>query len=189
MPRTLSTAANTAMEGWFSRFLLIQLDLDSGTERYAFASIDIEWDSQTWTAIARPISVTEIVETDSGEAVGMQLQFDGINEAVIAAALTDNIRRKPVTVWVGAFGDDNAVVVDPVVVFQGYGDAVKIKYDGSEASVTFSIESYEALWSRIAGGRMTDQAHQMRYPGDLFFNMVADAVEAELVWPSKEYYR
>ena len=189
MARTLSTAANTAMDGWFSRFLLIQLDLDSGTERYAFASVDVAWDSQTWTAIARPVEVTEIVETDSGEAVGMKLQFKNINEAVIAAALTDNIRRKPVTVWVGAFDDSNAVVVDPVVVFKGYGDAVTIKYDGNEASVTFAIESYEALWSRLSGGRMTDQAHQARYPGDVFFNQVADAVEAALVWPAKGYFR
>lgn len=191
MVRSVTTAMATALTGNFSRFLLIQADLDAGTERYAFAPLDIDWDGHTWSGIALPIAVTEMRETDSGEATGVQIQFLQVNEAVIADALQNSIRRKKITIWLGALDDAGQVVADPVQTFSGYGDAISIKYDAeSNATVTWAIESYEALWSRTAGGRLTDAEHQARHPGDKIFSLVADAAKDQaVVWPAKSYWR
>lgn len=191
MVRAASTDLKAALAGDQPKFVLIELEEDESTfQRYAFAPIDLTWDGKTWLAITVPIQVTEIRETDSGEATGMQVTFLNVNESVISEALTNSIRLKPVRVWLGAINDSHQIVANPMQVFAGYGDAIKIQFGLDRASVTWSIESYEARWNSTAGGRMTDAEHQARYPGDKFFSMIAKAAEdTTLVWPAKSYWR
>lgn len=188
--RATTTAQQAALEGDAPKALLIKAELEAGTEYYAFAATDVEWDGQVWRAITLPVEVSEVREVDTGEAVGMQLRFRELDQSIIADALLNNIRFRPITVYLAAFEDDLTTIDSPIVVFKGFGDSISITMGSDRVDVAWAIETHEAMWNHVNGGRMTHAMQQARYPGDMTLRDVAEAASAtELVWPSKEYWR
>lgn len=189
MTRTISGAMTTALTSDHVPFvLLIELQLDSGTQRYTTAGHDLPWDSQTWAGIGTLVDVSEIREGETLEAIGLRLSLSSVPSALIAIALSEHVQGKTCRIWAAALAD-GVIVTSPSLEFQGRIDTLETSEDGETGSIVVNIESRLADFARPRVRRYSDADQKQLYPGDKGFEYVAAMVEAQIVWPGKEYFQ
>jgi hypothetical protein len=80
------------------------------------------------------------------------------------------------------FLSNGAVVIDPVLVFQGRLDVPIIEENGETATISIAYESRLIDLQKPRESRYTDQDQQRAYPGDLGMAFVPSLQEKTLNW-------
>lgn len=180
--RSYSTAFNTAVADHHrAAALLVQLDLDSGTQRYTTASSAVTAMSQTWLAAGGLVSIGPIRETGTQEVIGWEFGISGLSPAQTAIFLAEPVQGRRVRAWLALFDTDYSVIDSPGLVFDGLLDAPAREIDmNGKAVIAYAAESRHAIARRASNRRFTDADQQDRHPGDLWFQFVPQMVEKRI---------
>lgn len=176
---------------------LLELQFSGGTIYITDGPVDITIGSITWSAFGGRIVIGSMQETSDRSGSGMSLQLSGVDQAFVAALLSNfYIGRLCILyrVYLDANGDP---VGDMFEIGRGYMNSswrvVSTRPDDrAPGEVIVSTEILPSLvrGEQIRGLRTNLASHQRVFPGDYFFNNVAGIVNINILWgqiPIKPY--
>lgn len=189
MPKSATTAMATALTDGSALCLLIRFDFDAGGQYWTTAGRDISWDSHTWVALGGAVSIDEIRESIADEAVGLRFSLAGLSPSQVSLALQEPTHGRTCYVYLAAVVDGE-VVADPFVEFAGYLDSPvgEIDPQSNQSVISITCESRRMRWGKPVNAYYTDADHQMRFPGDKFFEAMPSIADEVIVWPRKEFW-
>lgn len=192
MTRTVSSGFATAIGGeHVLGALLIELYFASGTAYLTNCPHALVWNGNTYLGAAG-IATSDIRETSTSEVVGVQFAIAGTLAPFIAMALDEaaHSRGRPAIVRLAIFDANSQIVADPVIEWQGFIDTLQISDAATgQTQIAVNCENRFAQFARPRIRRHTLADHQRDYPGDMFYQYVAQLVDKTIVWPSREWYR
>lgn len=184
MSRAITVQTAAALDApHVTRFALVELGLDGGTEYLVGLPHDIDWNGHTWQAALGLGTIDVVVETDT-EQPGLSFTLSAVPASAIALGLTEDVQGRPVIVRLAAIDSGGVLRVDENV-WQGQLDVMSIDDGASSAVVRVTAEHQLIAWEEPAGLRFNDQDQQRLNPGDPYFQYQASLVNATLVWPSR----
>jgi hypothetical protein len=183
MPRNMTQAFLGAMQGAVLRpALFVQAAFVSGPI-YVWSGIgQITWNGQVWTGIGTLGSISTIEEGSTVAAKGITLTLSGIDASLLNDVMTEFQVGLPVSVTLGVFDTNNALIADPVCCFSGRMDQPTIDVTGTLATIAINCENRLVEMNVAVDRRYTDEDQQMDYPGDLGFQFVNGIQEAQIYW-------
>ena len=169
-------------------FVLVELGFDSGRVYLSDlpVGIDIEWNGNTYLGAQAIGSIEPITETDT-EAKGIAFTLAAVNQASVAAALTEEVQGREALLRL-AIVDGDTLRVDPNV-WSGVLDVMTIEDDGQRPVVRVTAEHMMIAWQQPSGALFSDAEQKARHPGDKFFEFAAQMAEATIVWPGREFFK
>ena len=183
MPRNMTQTFLGAMQGAVLRpALFVQAAFVSGPI-YVWSGIgQITWNGQVWTGIGTLGSISTIEEGSTVAAKGITLTLSGIDASLLNDVMTEFQVGLPVSVTLGVFDTNNALIADPVCCFSGRMDQPTIDVTGTLATIAINCENRLVEMNVAVDRRYTDEDQQMDYPGDLGFQFVNGIQEAQIYW-------
>ncbi|HEY4546097.1 MAG TPA: hypothetical protein VIG90_06690 [Pedomonas sp.] len=130
-------------------------------------------------------SIGTVGEGTDGAAVGISVGLSGIDPSFSEDILGQAYRGKPFELYVGALAENwQSVVAPPKRIWKGRVDTVDVT-DGDQLAVSITAESRMRDQGRPRIRRLTNAEQQRRYPGDRFFEYLAQMVEVSILWGKK----
>lgn len=171
-----------------ARTMAVDLDFPSGTARFALGTSDLVLNGATYLAVGMLAAVGTSEESTEIKATGLTIQLSGIPRDAIILTLLQGYQGRRGTVWEVVCNPDTfAVIGQPICVFRGRMDAMNVEL-GETATVSVTLESRLADWSRARIRRYTDEDQQKQFPGDTGFRFVPSITEKEIVWPGRAWF-
>lgn len=164
----------------------VEMIFDSTPLRLWSGSGNITWGGRTFTGTGDLGGISEIEESGKVAANGIELTLSGIPSGTISLALAEPYRGRRVYVWLGFFNTTTwALIADPVAVFAGRIDTMRIKDSGETATIALSCESKLIDMQRARERRYTYEDQVDLFAGDKGFEYVAGLQEKEIFWGRK----
>lgn len=184
--REFSVAALAALNaGTVRPFSLFKVELASLTLYLSTLDFNLVWDSQTWLGNGQLIDPGELVEA-AESAESMEIELSGTPAALVSIHMQDVRQNKPATVYRGFLDSARALIVDPVVAFDGIVSHSILTDSVTEAVLTFQLESALIDADRPRDLRYNHESQQIDYSGDLFFEYVEQLQNASYYWGLKK---
>lgn len=189
MSRTTTPAFDSATQGqhWIG-MLFAEFGFASGTLRLCSSSADMQWGGYTWEGGA-PLSLEETKETTTLESNGLAFELPGVMQQYIAIALGEFVKGRSAKLWFAPLDANYQIAADPTLEWVGTIDRMTITRSKESATVRIQCESRAIEWDRATAPVYSNEDQQVRYPGDKFFEFLPQSVDAQVVWPSKEFFR
>jgi hypothetical protein len=182
MSRNITTAVSNQISAKeVQPFLLFRGDFVDGVVRTWSGLGDLIWDGQTWLGTGNLLQISAIEENAETVAAGAVISLSGVPVELISLALNSIRQGANGKIYLG-FLSNNAVVADPLLVFEGKLDVAYIEEDGETATVSISYESRLIDLQKPRESRYTDKDQQQVYPGDRGFEFVPSLQEKTLNW-------
>lgn len=185
--RDLDPALATALQAaHVDGFVLVSMQLDSGTLYMAGLPFPFTWGGNTYLPVMGVGTVREILETDT-EVADLNFTLSGVPESSIAIALAEDVQGRPVTVM-QAVVDGTTVYMDEEA-WKGYLDVMVIDDSGPTAVINVSAVHTMAAYAEAKEVLYSNEDQQALHPGDKFFEFAAQMANATISWPNKEFFR
>jgi hypothetical protein len=185
--RTLDPDFASAMqEAHVEGFVLVEMQLDSGTFRVCGLPFAFIWGADTYLPALGLGSVAKILETDT-EVHGLSFTLSGVPSSAVAMTLQENVQGRRVIVRYAVL-EGTTVYVDENV-WDGLLDVMTLDDNGETSTITVSAEHTLAAWGEPNEVLYSHEAQQLIAPGDMFFEFAAKMSNATIVWPGKEFFR
>lgn len=182
MSRDLSAGVQSAIEATqVQPFLLFEGLFSSGYVRVWSGYGDLSWNGQVWTGVGSLGGVSAVQETAEVQANGISITLTGIPSEFISLALQESEQGKSGKIYLGFF-DENGIIADPYLVFQGKLDIPAIQEDGETSILTITYESRLIDLQHPRETRLTNEEQQREYVGDLGCEFVPAMKEITLNW-------
>lgn len=183
MTRGLTAGMVTEVTGTLIRpITLIKFEFDSGDLNLWSGVGTLSWNGDTYTGAGNLLSVSNITETETLDANGIEFTLSGISSSILSTALTEEYQGRTVTMWRGMFDSSKAIVADPQKMFSGIMDTMPILEAGAASTVSVIAESHLRSLRRSSARRWTSADQEAVYPGDRGFDMVDRIQDDPLRW-------
>lgn len=183
MTRSLSTdMQNVTTASVVRPIIFVKAEFDSADVLMWSGVGDLDWDGQTWVGTGQLLRVDAMEESVEMKAVGTTVTLSGIPSDLISLALQEDYAGRALTVYLGAFDDDNQIISTPVVIFKGRMDVMNISESGDTASVEVTVENRLIDFERPRERRYTSEDQKIDYPNDKGFEFVSTIQDKEIVW-------
>lgn len=154
---------------------------------------DLAFGGETYTGLGDLLSISDIAETSDISATGINVALSGLNRAFVAQALGYQYQGRPLTVFLGAFNDQGALIADPIVVFSGFMDTMTISEGAETSTISVNVENKLVAFERTKVRRYTAEDQKIDYPlklangnnnpnYDAGFEFVTSIVQKEIIW-------
>lgn len=176
-------AAGTVRQVGFVFLDLDDLPLYLNTER-----VDIAWNGHTWLGVGQLASVEPLEENLQTAATGYRLTISTAQTSDMAVALSSKPTNRACEVYIGLYNEGHQLIGAPWLECRGLLDKFDVVDGQADASGivtstwTASVENELIDLDRPRVRRMTDADHQAEFPGDRFFEYVAEMAEREFNW-------
>jgi hypothetical protein len=173
------TAADAAV---MNPILLFEGNFPSGFLRLWSGLGPLGWAGETWTGGGTLVSIAPAEETVELAAAGARFVLDGIDTEIVAIALGEDYQGRACKLWFGALDADGAVIADPVPLFAGRMDVMRIDDAGETASITLTAENRLIALERPKPLRYTAEEQRAAYPDDAGLDFIAELQNREVIW-------
>jgi hypothetical protein len=116
------------------------------------------------------------------------MELSGISSSAVAIALNENVQGRLATIYLALINENNQVV-EATPEWKGLIDRMPIVDGGEQCKITLSVESRAADYKRAFIRRFNHEDQRKDSPTDRFFEYVENMVEANIVWPNKEFFK
>jgi hypothetical protein len=172
MSRTITGATLAQFQAaTMTPVILAAISFTTQTLRLAIAPADIVFGGQTYLANGWLRPPTQISDSRGSRSSGVQIELSGIPSAIVSLILTGLNASQTLNLWIGAWAS-GAMVVDPYLAFKGTVDVPEISDDPANCRAVISYEDDLVLLERTNEIRLTHEAQQSRFSGDLGFQYV-----------------
>jgi hypothetical protein len=162
-------------------FYFVELDLDSGLVNVTNIDRNIIWDGKTWNGVGDAGGIVGVKETVDLSVSGITMLLAGIESTYWNTVLTTPYSGRRCTVWAAFFDEDDVIVADPIIIFQGQLDTIAMEA-GETATIEVKAENELVRWQIPKEFRYTNADQKARFPDDDGFEFVAQVVEKVLIW-------
>lgn len=141
---------------------------------------------ETWQGLGRLGSISGLEQALNGTAPMATFTLSGVEPSQVAVALdsSDEVKGRPVTVYLQAFGADWQTLDEPYAVYSGVLDQIRIQTKGPTSRVVeVTAESLFARRGLPPFGYLTDRDQQRLYPGDRGLEQVPTMANKTVAWP------
>lgn len=206
MSRAISADLALALEQTHvNPMLAAEFDFDSGTVGMWTGLGTLTWGDKTFVGGGNLVGISTVRETQDLQANALTFSLNGVAPENIAVAMEENIQGRPCRLYIGtaetsvalALEDDSGVILlesgdrillesqtmdEPYLIFEGMMNVIngKVKIPVSELNLT--AENILILLKRTKERRYTDEDQQAKYPGDKFFEFIAQLQDKNIVW-------
>jgi hypothetical protein len=180
---------------WGGDIYLFESGLGAPILNLCDADMDIDWDSKTWTGVGREnIGFDTIHESPDKRAQGATFQFSSVDRDVLLQEVVDNDRFRGtiMKLWRGHFDTTTGQLRgEPVLLFCGHVqggfevEESRVKTGRPTSDMRVRVSSRLAELDRTNGLRTNQEIHQTYYPGDTFFQNVANIAGRKIFWLSE----
>ncbi len=186
MARDLSTGMEAVLPDRVKRpIVFYEGEFNSSTVRFHSGVGDFQWDGKTWTGAGGLARMSEIVESGSVQARGVDVGLNGLKGSFLSTVYNQARRSKAGRIWIGFLDEAGELVGEPYQQFVGYLDQPKVR-DGAETSdISIVYESRLIALRRPKKRRFTHEDQKIDYPDDKGFEFVPAVQEWNGKWGSK----
>jgi hypothetical protein len=167
-------------------FPLIEMQLASGILRIAALNHSVDWNGFTWLP-DRGLGRIEAIKESGAEMAGLSFELSAVPTALISAALSENVRGRPIIVR-NATLNGTVVSVDDNV-WTGQLDTMTIEDGKDSAVIRVTAEHRMVFWQSPHPVDFSHAAQQLVDPTDTFYSRMADIANKTLVWPSAAFFK
>ena len=187
MPRQMSAAMLAAIvSNNILPAVFVSIAFQTGTVYLWTGYGSVVWNGNTWQGIGTLGNISMIEEGATVEARGIVLSLSGFDANLVNLVLTELKLGAPATVYLGMFGGTPlALLADPIPIWAGRTDQVKIQVGSSTASVSLNCESRLLDVNLSTARRYTNDDQRLDYPQDRGLEFVYSLVETQITWGSK----
>lgn len=187
MPRSLHVDTSAALQNDHLKWLvLIELFLDSTTIRLCTRFKQFTYNSEIYTGIGSIGEVDPVEESMALDPTSCYLRLSGIDPTFLSTIANSDLLNRDVLIRYALLDDNNAVIGEPIVHFEGSMDMPEITY-GKNAVIEIQAKGSLADWDRERPERLTYEEQLSRYPLDHGLEFIASIGSRTIVWPSKGY--
>ncbi len=167
-------------------FHLVDVDFDVTPQYITDAWANIVWNGQTYTALGHFLGFSDIEESSELQVASLTIQLSGVDQSEIAAVLGENYIDRPIRIYKGFLDENNAVIADPVLIFEGRMDSPVIEENPDDGTCTVSVTATNAWvdFERLSGRHTNHEEQQIFFPGDMGFEFASE-VTGEITWGRK----
>ena len=182
MSRTLTTTVDTALQAQHVPMLiLIVLDFASGIVRLCNANYNFVYGGFTYLGAGRVASVKSIQEGVQQQMYGIEMSITGCDSALVSIALAEPYQGRACTVSFAPLDSNYQILSNPPIVFKGRMDKMNVEL-GETGTITLTAESRLTDWNKAFMRRYNNEDQLSRFPGDNFFEYVAQMVDKQIDW-------
>lgn len=152
---------------------------DSGTVGLWTGVGDKVIDGVTCIGAGHLLTFSGLGEVNDMSAKAITISLDGIgsNPDMLTKAFTEPYQRRRCRMFIG---EESVSAVGEV--FTGRINTMTVDDDGTTSTISVSVSSKMEEAERARDWRYTDESHQQRYDGDIFFSFVQSLQDQQLEW-------
>ena len=159
------------------------LDFAGDPFRATSGSRNYSWGGQTWLGIGEIGGISDVAEAADVAARPLTVTLSGTDTFITQPALSrTNYKGRKATLYRGFLNEDETLIGDPIAVWNGRMDVASAVWDEGEATVQIRSEPLAARLLRKNISRYSDQDHQLRWPGDKFYEYLTQMASKDVVW-------
>ena len=117
----------------------------------------ISGSSVTYSPSSFLVSIPSFTEETDVTKTSLQLALSGADQTFISTVLGENIVNDSVTIYRGLLNSSNALIADPILLYQGNIDTFEINETETESNVKLMVVSHWADFEKKSG-RKTNNA-------------------------------
>ena len=165
---------------------LIEIYLDSATYYVTDNFRDVTYNSNTYTALGFFLNFDPIEESAAINASKITLGLSGVDQQYTNLFLTENYVDRQVVIRKAFISTANALIADPVIIFDGRMDNPIITEDTDTglASIGVTVSNQFVDFEKTPGRYTNHENQQLHYPGDNGF-IYASQIIKDIVWGSE----
>jgi hypothetical protein len=111
----------------------------------------------------------------------LNLGLSGADQTFISTALNENVVNDSVTIHRGFLDDNNALIADPFLLYQGTIDTFEISEQGSDSNIIFKIVSHWADFDKTNGRKTNNTSQQRFFSSDVGMDFSSETVQ-DIKW-------
>ncbi len=166
MARTLTTAVkNELLTGQIRPVHLLTIGFATPvniTDNAFDLTSSISGSSVTYSASAFLVGASSFEEQTDISKTTLSVSLSGVDTTFISIVLAENIVNDSVTIFRGLLNSSNALIADPILLYQGNIDTFEISETETQSNVKLMIVSHWADFEKKSG-RKTNNASQQRF--------------------------
>ena len=190
--RELSSSAAAALaSGSVALQLLLELQFTGGTLLLTTSRTDIkDFDSPPNTYLAvGTVGQIGVVEDKQSEIAGLSLTFSGVDVSIIAIALGEQVRGRPLYLKQATLDANTGELLSIDPLWSGQISTMALSQEKNTATVQIAAEHRGVLFSRSKPVRYTDADQQREHPGDRCLEYIISQSQVQDVWPAASYFK
>lgn len=178
MTRSIPSELLTALtQPECSPYYAFEAQFDAGTVRLWTGIGDRTIGGETFVGAGHLLAISDLEEAADLSAKGASVTLSGLQAGIMSLALTEPYQGRRARIFLG-----EASVASVVEVFSGIMDKMPISQSPESVTVQLTVESKMVALQRANVRRMTSANHQLRHPGDTFFDWTTKLADMEIVW-------
>jgi hypothetical protein len=183
MSRSITVGVSNAISATQVRPALLWYGQFTSGNAYLWTGLgNLSWNSITWSGAGTLLGISNIEESSEIKAAGINVTLSGVPSSLISLALGDVRQGYECSVYMAFFDANNAIISDPVLVFEGRLDTASIVEDGETSTVSITYESRLIELQRSKEIRYTDEEQQRLFSGDLGLQYVTSLQDSQITW-------
>lgn len=137
----------------------------------------------------RGLGRVEPVRTTSAEIAQLRFELSGVPSTHIALAESEDVQGKAVRMKLGIFNPSTYQILGARLFWAGKLDLMNIVDGPKFATIDVTAEHDGVTLLHPLLSLYSDAEQQRLFPGDLFFQYIADQVDQRIVWPAASWGR
>jgi len=119
-------------------------------------------------------------ETDITKST-ISLTLSGADQTFISTVLNENVVNDSVTIYRGLLADDNSLIADPFLLYQGNIESFEIQEKEKDSIVGLSIVSHWADFDKKNGRKTNNTSQQRFFSTDVGMDFASQTVQ-DIKW-------
>ena len=164
-------------------FHLVKLSFDDVSYFLSDAYIPVTYDSDTYTPTGSFLNFSDIVETNEANIETITISLSGVDQIYLNLFLAGGYLDRTVQVYKAFLDSNDALVSDPLLIFDGRLNNPVIKEDVDNGTSTVSVQASSLFvdFERINARFTNNESQQSFFAGDTGFRF-SSVVVKELNW-------
>lgn len=164
-------------------FHLVKLSFDDVSYFLSDAYIPVTYDSDTYTPTGSFLAFSDIVETNESNIETISISLSGVDTTYINLFLSGGYLDRTVQIYKAFLDSNDALVSDPLLIFDGRLNNPVIKEDVEAGTSTVAVQASSLFvdFDRINTRFTNNESQQSFFSGDTGFRF-SSVVVKELNW-------
>ncbi len=167
-------------------FHLVEIYLDDQTYYLTDFSKTITYSNNEYTAVGHLLAFSSIEEQNTITTSNISVSLSGIEQTYVNLFLTQDYIDRRLTIRKGFMSSLNAIVVNPIIIFDGRMDSPVIQEDVTNGRSTISVSAANQFvdFQKIPGRFTNNQNQQLFFPNDKGFEYASEIMK-DVAWGSE----
>ena len=185
--RTIAAPAQAVLNGAVCPLVLLDEMLLSSPVRLCSAPFPVVHGGNTFDGVGTFGTIEEVADSP-GDNRALRFTLSGVPAEALALAMGEDIRNKPVNLWLSVLDPTTHAVLDAPSLWAGTLDQMPIRLGEGTSTISVTAIHRGETFARPKPVRYTDVDQQRLFPGDTSHRFVTSQANQKVVWPASTYF-